>query len=651
MSHALELMKAAGIGVIYQSSSSKLPTSCSHGSSASLHKLHGSTFFWEAIFATPTIVLAGTIHTLAWKIRVEKCHLSFWYGILPGSFRFQTWCGDFQCRGCISTRTLSSSVVCGVLAIFRNRKWLLWDLPISVRKSTKIALWVLSSSKKQDAGMLTGTAECILCDNVTCFGFFSSCSKRSHLPEFFIKAPHFLLAWLLWRQGHFVWCVAFLQCSEIESDCFEIFQSQFGNPRRSPFEFLSGTAFWSKKQDAGMLAGNAKRIFCDNVTCFGTNESCWNRSPACPRHCYGPRLFFLEGAHDWATVFMLCISHCLVLKQVLKEKMRQTIGTYSTKTYSKLYTFDIRTGNTEDGWKKYGINDNPSFDLEHRVTRLWPRFLKNVRIKKISFDIIMGPACLRHCYGPRLLFLEGAHDWATVFALCISHCLVLKQVLKEKMRQTIGTYSTKTYSKLYTFDIRTGNTEDGWKKYGINRQPFFWFGTPSNKIMTKIPKECADQKDIVWHYVKRYVRKNVKISKESHKDMSEKSVWKSVKRYVRKKDVRRYASRYVRKNVKDTSEIMPEDASERVTKVSQKECHKIYVRKNDARRYIKKNVKKISQSKIQVNTDFALCQEHKSPGPVPRTRCTWDNYLCGKQIFLEHKASQSHNVMPFYRGN
>ena len=51
-----------------------------------------------------------------------------------------------------------------------------------------------------------------------------------------------------------------------------------------------------------------------------------------------------------------------------------------------------------------------------------------------------------------------------------------------------------------TFDIRTGNTKDGWKKHGINRQPFFWFGTPSNKIMTKIPKESADQKDIVWYY-------------------------------------------------------------------------------------------------------------------------------------------------------
>ena len=111
-------------------------------------------------------------------------------------------------------------------------------------------------------------------------------------------------------------------------------------------------------------------------------------------------------------------------------------------------TFDIRTGNTKDGWKKHGINpDNPSFDLENRVTRLkckWPRFLKNLRIKKISFDIIMGSACPRYCDGPRLFFLEGAYDWANVFVVCISHCLVLKQVLKEKTGKTIGTYSTKT---------------------------------------------------------------------------------------------------------------------------------------------------------------------------------------------------------------
>ena len=35
-------------------------------------------------------------------------------------------------------------------------------------------------------------------------------------------------------EGHFVWFVVFLQCSEIESDCFEVFQSQFGNPPISP---------------------------------------------------------------------------------------------------------------------------------------------------------------------------------------------------------------------------------------------------------------------------------------------------------------------------------------------------------------------------------------------------------------------------------
>ena len=57
--------------------------------------------------------------------------------------------------------------------------------------------------------------------------------------------------------GHFVWCRVFLQCSEIESGCFEIFQSQFGHPQISPFNFLSCSACWSKKQDAGMLTSNA----------------------------------------------------------------------------------------------------------------------------------------------------------------------------------------------------------------------------------------------------------------------------------------------------------------------------------------------------------------------------------------------------------
>lgn len=40
-------------------------------------------------------------------------------------------------------KTRSLCVVCGLLAMFTNRKWLSWDLPVSVRKSTNIDLRVL----------------------------------------------------------------------------------------------------------------------------------------------------------------------------------------------------------------------------------------------------------------------------------------------------------------------------------------------------------------------------------------------------------------------------------------------------------------------------------------------------------------------------
>ena len=94
-------------------------------------------------------------------------------------------------------------------------------------------------------------------------------------------------------QGHFGWWGVFLQCSHKKKS------SQFGNPRISPFEFLSCTACWSKKQGAGMLTNNAKCIFCDNVTCLRTNKCCSNRShlpeyfnkaPTCCLHGYSVSL-------------------------------------------------------------------------------------------------------------------------------------------------------------------------------------------------------------------------------------------------------------------------------------------------------------------------------------------------------------------------
>ena len=60
------------IGVICQTASSKLSASWLHGISVSIQKIQ--RLYCKAIFATPPIVLAVTIHTLP---RVETCPLSF----------------------------------------------------------------------------------------------------------------------------------------------------------------------------------------------------------------------------------------------------------------------------------------------------------------------------------------------------------------------------------------------------------------------------------------------------------------------------------------------------------------------------------------------------------------------------------------------
>ena len=197
---------------------------------------------------------------------------------------------------------------------------------------------------------------------------------------------------------------------------------------------------------------------------------------------YGPRLYFLEGAHDWANVFVLCISHCLVLKQVLKEEMGETIGTYSTKTYSKLHSIDIRTGNTKDGWKKHGINRQPFFWFGTSRSKIMTKIPKESADQKDIVWYYHG-SCM-----PKTAMVQDYSSWREHMIEQMCSCFAFptawfwNRSWKRFLRETIETYSTKAYSKLHSFDIRTGNTKDGWKKHGINRQPFFWFGTPSNKI-------------------------------------------------------------------------------------------------------------------------------------------------------------------------
>ena len=112
-------------------------------------------------------------------------------------------------------------------------------------------------------------------------------------------------------EGHFVWCVVFLQCSEMKVTVFRS-SNLSSESTNITIQVLISSPCWSKKQDAGMETSHAKRIFSDNVTCFGTNKSCSNRShlSGCFKcssllSCKAPRV-------QLGTAFNLC-SNCIHL--------------------------------------------------------------------------------------------------------------------------------------------------------------------------------------------------------------------------------------------------------------------------------------------------------------------------------------------------
>ena len=96
-----------------------------------------------------------------------------------------------------------------------------------------------------------------------------------------------------------------------------------------PFECLSCSACGSKKQDAGMLTGNAKRTFCDNV-CFGTSKSCSNRSiigVICQGASSAPH-FRLQG-HSFQFVFQLVFLPHLTASLYLSRNYVRTSADFS----------------------------------------------------------------------------------------------------------------------------------------------------------------------------------------------------------------------------------------------------------------------------------------------------------------------------------
>ena len=198
--------------------------------------------------------------------------------------------------------------------MFRNRKWLLWVLPISLWKSTNIAIWVLVMHClliEQGAGMLTSTAD-------------SSSPTRSHALQQ-VKAA---------RIGHEL--------------CFqeEKAWSRDVEACQTPSHWFCVALSWQFS------------VFSGNVTCFATSKSCSNRShlSGCFKcssllACKAPRVQLsicfpssLSRIHLAAS--LLCSAHCF--QDILFEQAGNSHWNKLASCFQNIL-FD-KTGNSL--WKK-----------------------------------------------------------------------------------------------------------------------------------------------------------------------------------------------------------------------------------------------------------------------------------------------------------
>ena len=72
--------------------------------------------------ATPPIALAVAIHTLPWKMRVEKCPLSFQYSIPLGNSLDVYTAKHARSSRKVQDKLTSPCVVRDLVGIFKNRK-------------------------------------------------------------------------------------------------------------------------------------------------------------------------------------------------------------------------------------------------------------------------------------------------------------------------------------------------------------------------------------------------------------------------------------------------------------------------------------------------------------------------------------------------
>ena len=132
LSHALEQINAARIGVICQSASAKLPTCCLQGYFVSLRNTQGSsTCFWEAMFPTRPIALAVETSHLGDVSAQELCQAMGDFSLEQVEIDVSAPCthesnslDDNPAKHARMKKTRSLCVMRVFLAMFRNRKLL-----------------------------------------------------------------------------------------------------------------------------------------------------------------------------------------------------------------------------------------------------------------------------------------------------------------------------------------------------------------------------------------------------------------------------------------------------------------------------------------------------------------------------------------------
>ena len=143
-------------------------------------------------------------------------------------------------------------------------------------------------------GMLTSNAKRIFCNNVTCFGTNTCCWDRSHLQECFnypsllaCKAPRVQLS-ICFPISLPAYTLQLPSISVLPTAFKTFCSNKLGIPTGTNLHFFNISsdisALWAHESTSidvnktnRMLTSNAKRIFCDNV-CFGTKNCCSNRS-------------------------------------------------------------------------------------------------------------------------------------------------------------------------------------------------------------------------------------------------------------------------------------------------------------------------------------------------------------------------------------